>query len=276
MIADQLPARIGAPFVVVTGGKGGVGKTTLATNLGVRLARRGGRVLVADLDLGLANVNVLLGLSPQHTLEDALGGRCSARDCVVAGPGGVHVLPAGSGTAAMGRPDEERRRWILSALDELSEDYDVIVGDGAAGIGPDALGFATLAELVLVVTNPDPAALTDAYGLIKALDTFSQEEATEVPTPELFLNQVAGIHEAERVARSLRGVCENYLARSPRMAGWMPRTGGVALAGRRQRPFADASRSSLELSCLDGLVARIERRFSLREAPLKAQAQGVR
>ena len=97
------PARLAAPFVLVTGGKGGVGKSTLAANLGVQLAREGRRVLVVDLDLGLANLNVLLGLGSGPTVEDALEGDAAFTDCVRRGPGGVDVLVAGSGNERMGK-----------------------------------------------------------------------------------------------------------------------------------------------------------------------------
>lgn len=248
-----------APFVLLTGGKGGVGKTTVATNLAIQLRLSGLRVLLVDLDLGLANVNVMLRLSPERTLEDALAGRANFSDCVVRGPAGLHVLPAGSGTAAMGRPDRARRRALLEAITELSHDYDLVLGDSAAGIGHDVLSFATSADRVIVVTTPQPAAMTDAYGLIKALDTWAVEEGGEVPTPELFVNQTGDVIEAERTAERLRSVCERFLARSPRFAGWMPWAAGVADGVARQVPFAVADGKSLEARCLRQLCGRVAR-----------------
>ena len=163
---------IETPFVLVTGGKGGVGKTTVAANLGVEMAGAGKRVLIVDLDLGLANLNVLLGLDAPRTIEDALSGIAEAADCVVEGPGGVHVLAASSGTERMGRLTEDHRERIVELIAQVAADYDVVIGDSAAGIGPDVMDFASIADRVLVVTTPELAALTDAYGLIKALDQF--------------------------------------------------------------------------------------------------------
>ena len=261
-------ARWSAPFVLVTGGKGGVGKTTASANLGVHLARSGVRVLLADLDLGLANLNVMLRLAPRRNVEDALAGRCRLADCVVTGPGGVHVLPASSGSAEMARPDEERRRCLLAEIGELASDYDLVLGDSAAGIGPDVLAFAVAADVVLVVTTNDPTALTDAYGVIKALDAHACEKEVEVPTPELFVNMVSGVDEAEAAAARLRAVCERFLARSPRMAGWLPRTPAVRAACFEQRPFvvgaSDCSRHSLENHCLRRLAGRLERLLGAR------------
>jgi len=259
-----------APFVLFTGGKGGVGKTACAANLGVHMAREKQRVLLVDLDLGLANLNVLLRLTARHNLEDALAGRVRFADCVVRGPEGVHVLPAGSGTAAMARDDAERRRLLLEGVAELAADYDFVIGDSAAGIGPDVLAFAACADLLLVVTTPDPTALTDAYGLVKALDAHALEGDLEVPTPELFVNLVDGVDEARETAAKLRAVCERFLARSPRMAGWLPRSRVIRAACGRQRPFSVGDRNSLEYGCVRRLSERVVRQFPGRREALSA------
>ena len=253
------PTRLAAPFLLFTGGKGGVGKTTLTADLGVLMAGQGRRVLLADLDLGLANLDVILRLRSTRTVEDALAGRAAFEDCVVRGPSGVHVLPAGSGSAEMGWPDERRRRRLLAGLARLAPDYDVVIGDSAAGIGHDVLGFAAAADHVFVVTSPAAAALTDAYGLIKALDAWARERELEVPTPELVLNQVVGIEEAEATAGRLRGVCERFLCRRPRTAGWLPDSqaaGGLVETSHRK---STNGYKSLYHNCLCRLAARVSR-----------------
>ena len=260
--------RMPAPFVLFTGGKGGVGKTACAANLGVHMAREGKRVLLVDLDLGLANLNVLLRLTPQRNLEDALAGAASLAECVVRGPEGVHVLPAGSGTGAMARENEDRRGRLLAGLAELAEDYDYVIADSAAGIGPDVLTFAACADLVLIVTTPEPTALTDAYGLVKALDAHALEGDVEVPTPDLFINLVDGIDEARDTARKLRLVCERFLARSPRMAGWLPRSRVVRAACGRQQVFSTDERNPLEYNCVRRLYERVSRQFPERQPAL--------
>jgi flagellar biosynthesis protein FlhG len=260
------------PFVLVTGGKGGVGKTTIAANLGVELSRAGRKVLLVDLDLGLGNLHVALRLSPRAGVEDALLGTRRLADCVITGPGGVHLLPAGSGNPLMAEADATRRSALRDLLWELSAGYDLVVGDSAAGIGPDVLAFATCADHVLAVTTPDPAALTDAYGLIKALDCSARDSGTELPTPELVLNLVSGVDEAQDLARKLRGVCERFLSRAPQMAGWLPRAGAIEACALAQRPFVLEARNSLETNNLRQLSQRVLKRFG----SLKAQAAGGR
>jgi flagellar biosynthesis protein FlhG len=248
-----------APIVLVTGGKGGVGKTLLASNLGIELARRGRRVLLADLDLGLANLDVSLRLAPRRNVEDALRGRCTFKECVVPGPHGVDLLPASSGTIAMARLEREERERLLRGLTELARDYEILLADGAAGIGPDVLAFAAAADHVLLVTTPDAAALTDAYGLLKALHVFGEETGREVATPELVVNQAGDLGEAERTLARLRAVCERFLARSPQSAGWLPAAIEIARSARTREPFALGGGESLAHGCLRQLASRLER-----------------
>ena len=250
-----------APFVLISGGKGGVGKTMLAVNLAVQLASEGQRVLLVDLDLGLADAHVLLSLAPQITLAAALAGRRPMRDCVVRAPGGFDLLAAESGAHELARDDEGRRVRLLGALAELSCEYDIVLGDSAAGIGSDVLGFAAAADRVLLVTTPDPTAIADAYGMIKALDAYSAARGIDLPTPELVLNQVDGADQADGLATRLRGVCERFLVRSPRLAGWLPRSASVVASIASQRPFALDRPLSLENHCLRRLSSRVQRWF---------------
>jgi len=266
-----------APFVFVTGGKGGVGKTLVAANLALELARRGKRVLLADLDLALSNLNVLLRLPGTRSLEPFLARRASLEECLVKSGTGVDVLPGASGARELAVLPHADRERLLEGLAQLARSYDLVIADGSAGIGPDVLSFATAADHVLLVTTPEPTALTDAYGLVKALHAHGEAGEHEVPTPELIVNLAAGIEEAESSATRLRGVCERFLARSPKLAGWLPRSLAVARSVERQQPFALAGGPAdleLPLSCLRQLAARVERLCPGSAAPRGAQAGG--
>ncbi len=260
------------PIVLVTGGKGGVGKTTLAANTAFALARKGRRVLLVDLDLGLADTHVLLRITPPRTLEDALMGRCELTDCIVRTEAGLDVLAASSGSPHMGQLGDALRARLCTGLRDLARDYDLVVADGAAGIGPDVLAFCELADHVLVVTTPEPMAITDAYGLIKALHTHGETQQRDVATPELVVNRASGLEEAESTAAKLRLVCERFLSRSPRNAGWMPASGAVEIAARFQRPFALDPRPTLAHTCLDALAARLSRLGAVPEKSSRASS----
>ena len=255
-------ANAAAPFLFVTGGKGGVGKSIVAANLALELARRGKRVLLADLDLALSNLNVLLRLPGTRSLEPFLQHRADLDDCLVRTGHGADVLPAGSGARELAVLPEEERLRLVDGLSRLSRNYDLVIADGAAGIGPDVLSFAAAADHVLLVTTPEPTALTDAYGLVKALHAHGEAGEREVPTPELLVNLASGIEEVQSTLTRLRGVCERFLARSPQLAGWLPRSSAVARSVERQQPFAlvqGAPELELPLSCLRQLGARVER-----------------
>jgi flagellar biosynthesis protein FlhG len=242
----------------VTGGKGGVGKSTVTVNLAVELSRRGRRVLLCDLDLGLANVDVMLRVPTSHTLVDAITGRCELADCVSTGPCGLHLVAGGSGEPGWGDADRSRREQILEGLRALGADYDVILCDGAAGIGGDVLGLAVAADRVLLVTTPDASALTDAYGLLKALDAYALDEDLEVPTPDLVVNLAASREDAQAASHKLRRVSERFLCRSPRRVGWIPDSSDVRHAASIQSAFVESSAEGLAARCVGEVASLLD------------------
>jgi flagellar biosynthesis protein FlhG len=255
---------LGVPLVFVTGGKGGVGKSSLALNLALELGKRGRRVLLVDLDLGLGNLAVMLKLSVRRSVEDFLEGTAPVGDCLTslstgsAGPGCVDLFAGAAGSGELARPDSARRARLFDGLREAARAYDVVLADGAAGIGPDVLAFAGAADLVLAVATPEPASVTDVYGILKALDTWSREQGVEVPTPGLVFNRVSGPSEANALLARLGSVTRRFLSRNPRLVGWIPESRSVREAVLAQRPFVQSEPRALAAQCVARLAARLE------------------
>jgi flagellar biosynthesis protein FlhG len=160
------PVRV----LAVASGKGGVGKTNVSVNLAVSLAHMGRKVLVFDADLGLANVDVMLGLHPQYNLSHVLSGERSLEEILVEGPAGVRIIPASSGIQRMAELSPAEHAGMIRAFSELSSEVDVLLVDTAAGISDSVVSFSKAAQEVIVVVCDEPASITDAYALIKLLN----------------------------------------------------------------------------------------------------------
>lgn len=192
--------------VAVSSGKGGVGKTSLTVNLAVALAADGKKVLVCDGDLGLANVDITLGLKPQFDLHHVLSGEKTLEQIVIQGPEGVGVIPAASGISKMLELSQAERLEMGLAFAELSRQYDVVLLDTAAGIGQDVLSFLSGAQHVIVVVCDEPTSLTDAYALIKV-------SATErrVSRFQIVANKVKGAGHGLQVYKKLLHATDQFL-----------------------------------------------------------------
>jgi flagellar biosynthesis protein FlhG len=227
-----LAQRGGPPLVAVAGAKGGVGKTLLAVNLAVLLARAGHRTLLVDLDPGCGDVDVHLRLAPAFTLEDALDGACAPCQALVAGPVGLSVLAGRSGSARLAAGDPELLARVLGVVGLAARGFDVVVADTGAGIGPAVLAVAGRADLLLGVATPDPAAVTDAYALCKRLSLQQR------PLPRLVVNAVRSRDEAMRTAGRLASVCRRFLAAECALLGWVRSDAQFARSVALQEPLA--------------------------------------
>jgi len=220
-------------MIAIASGKGGVGKTWLAITLSQALAQTGRRVLLFDGDLGLANVDVQLGLEPVRDLGAVVAGRCALADAVQSyPPGGFDLIPGRSGSGRLAGLDRRRLEPLLEQLTALARAYDVVLLDLAAGVDPGVRRLLELADRRLVLTTDEPTALTDAYALLKVA-----HDGT--PAAELLsVVNLAPSHDAGRtVHRGLQRVCQRFLGFEPGLAGIVRRDPKVPDAIRHQVPL---------------------------------------
>ena len=203
MPVKTAPTRI----ISITSGKGGVGKTNIVANIGYQLSRSGNRVLILDADLGLGNLDILLGLAPRYNLSHVLSGEKLLQDIVVEGPGKMAILPAASGIQELTQLSREQKMRVLSALDHLLEGVDILLIDSAAGISANVMDFSVTAQEIMVVVTPEPTSITDAYALMKVLSTRYAEK-----TCRLIVNQVSSEQEGREIFRQLNLVAQKFLA----------------------------------------------------------------
>jgi flagellar biosynthesis protein FlhG len=192
--------------ITITSGKGGVGKTNIVANLGFTLCRFGKKVLILDADLGLGNLDVLLGLAPEYNLSHVIRGEKKLSEIVVPGPGRLQILPAASGIQEMTALTAEERHRVFSQLEEFLFNFDILLIDTAAGISANVLYFNINADEIVVVATPEPTAITDAYALMKVL---SVKYGTD--HFKLVVNSAADEQEADEVFRQLNLVADRFL-----------------------------------------------------------------
>ncbi len=220
--------------VAITGGKGGVGKTNVTVNLGLALAHMDRRVTLLDADLGLANVDVLLGLKPKHTLKDVLDATCSMRDVVVQGPDKLKIVPAASGLQEMVKLGPREHAGLISAFSEIAHNMDVLLIDTAAGISDEVVNFLCAAQEVLVVVCNEPTSVTDAYALIKILN-----QQYGIHRARIVANMVRNEEDGETVFNKLVNVADRFLDMTLMYAGCVPYDDQLRRAVQKQRCVLD-------------------------------------
>jgi flagellar biosynthesis protein FlhG len=244
----------------VTGGKGGVGKSTLAINLAVAYARRGSRTLALDGDLGMADLNLLLGLAPARSLLDVLGG--GAIEEVLIAAHGIHLLPALNGSYRLANLDSQARAKLFTAIGALSERFDTLVVDTAAGIGESTVALAGAAADVVVVATPEPLSLADAYACLKVLAT-RQGLSRALVLP----NAVRSPTEGEEVLAKLSALVSRFLGISIVPLPAVPQDPNCSLAAAAGVPLLLHSPDSPASRAIRRVAQRIDALAQSHERP---------
>jgi flagellar biosynthesis protein FlhG len=248
VIRGQNRARV----IAVTSGKGGVGKTSTSVNLGIALAAHDKRVIILDADLGLANVEVLLGLNSLYNLQHVIDGEKSIMEILVKGPGGIEIVPGSSGLAKMADLNASQRQNILNGLRELQDEADFIIIDTMAGIGQNVTSFVAAADEILLVTTPEPSALIDAYAMVKTV--FARRENAVF---RLMINMVANQQQAFAVMTHLSRVVQQYLGKSLLYVGYIVRDPHVSQGVMQTHPFLLRFPDSPASKCVEDLAVRL-------------------
>ncbi|MFO7716043.1 MinD/ParA family protein [Desulfosarcina sp.] len=249
MLRNEATQPAHARVIAITSGKGGVGKTNIVANLGYALCKSGQRVLIFDADLGLGNLDVLLGLTPQYNLSHVIEGRKNLSEIIISGPGNLKILPASSGIQELTRLTPLQKMDIFHELNALLSSYDIVLIDTAAGISSNVLYFNASANEIMVVVTPDPTSITDAYALMKILSVKYQEKHFR-----LIVNQAKNAREADDVSRQLCLVANRFLDISIEYFGSVLADENVKIGVRKQKvvsemaPMSQASRNFAELA----------------------------
>lgn len=240
--------------LAITSGKGGVGKSNIAVNLSVCLALRGIRATLVDVDMGLANVDLLMNIQPRYTLSHVVSGERTLDDISIKGPGGVRFIPGASGIGEMADLSEFERRHLIGQLENLEDSADIIVLDCGAGIGRSVMSFAMAADQVIVVTTPQPTALTDAYATIKSLHRNGCTSRIG-----LLVNMAASRLEAKEVFERVASVARRFLKCSLADRGYLLHDTSVELAVRERCPFVIRYPRSNATACIAAVATDVSK-----------------
>lgn len=249
-ISDKRKTRI----ITVSSGKGGVGKTNIAVNMGIAFAQMGKKVIVMDADLGLANVNVCLGIIPKYNLFQLIKKQKTMRDIIIDTNFGIQIVAGASGFSKIANLTEEERTSFIKELDTLSY-ADVLIIDTGAGVSQNVLSFIVASDETIIVTTPEPTAITDAYGIIKII-------ATEINNPhlelKLIVNRVNSIVEGRKVAERVISIAGQFLNIKVDNLGMIYEDMIVPQGVRKQTPFLILDPNSKASISLKHIVATLE------------------
>jgi flagellar biosynthesis protein FlhG len=242
-------------IIAVASGKGGVGKTNLSINIALAYARLGKKVIVMDADLGLANVNVVLGIIPKYNLYHLIRKQKNLQEILLDTSYGIQIIAGASGFSKIANLSDEEREHFIEELSGLSE-ADVIVIDTSAGVSHNVLDFIAAADEALIVTTPEPTAITDAYGIIKII-------ATEIDNMnlglKLIVNRVKSVTEGKKVSERVISIAGQFLNLKVDYLGYVYDDPVVSSSVLKQKPFMVVDPNSKAAICVKHIVGRLEK-----------------
>ena len=218
--------------LAISGGKGGIGKTLTTANLGLCMARMGMRTLLIDGDFGLANLDVILNLRPRYTLDDVLCGERHLKEIIMTGPEGVRVIPSSSGVMKVSELDNIQKLVLLDQVEELNEEFDVVIIDTPAGVSKNVQYWTTSSSEVIMVVTPEPTSLADCYASIKILSQTTNETSFK-----LIVNMALNEIEAKKVFEKISLLAEEYLSVRIEYLGCIPMDDSVKNSVRERVPY---------------------------------------
>ena len=242
-------------IIAISSGKGGVGKTNLSINIALAYANLGKKVIVLDADLGLANVNVILGIIPKFNLYHLIRKQKSIREIILDTGYGIQIVAGASGFSKIANLSDEEREVFIEELSELSS-ADVIIVDTSAGVSNNVLDFIAAADDAIIITTPEPTAITDAYGIVKII-------ATEIDYLNLGLklvvNRVKSVTQAKKVAERVISIAGQFLNLKIDYLGYVYEDQAVGQAVLRQKPFFLVDPKCKASICVRHIVSRLEK-----------------
>lgn len=254
LVLEKGPITKSSKIIAVTSGKGGVGKTSLSANLAIALKQTGASVTLLDADLGLANVNIIFGIIPKYNLYHVIKGKRNLRDIVINIPEGIKIIAGASGFHQLANLDVKQRNDFINGFDELDDD-DYIIIDTGAGISQNVLSFVMASDEVIVVTTPEPTAITDAYGIIKAIAAQAYDKSVKI-----IVNRVQSVSEGKRVAERVISIASQFLNLKVESLGFVFDDDTVAKSIRAQRPFIISFPKSKASGCVSMIADKLTNR----------------
>jgi len=251
----SVPGEKKTRIIAVASGKGGVGKTNLSINMALAYARLGKKVIVLDADLGLANVNVILGVIPKYNLYHVIKKQKTIKDIILDTEYGIQIVAGASGFSRIANLTDEERSSFIHDMSELSS-ADIIIIDTSAGVSQNVLAFVEAADEAIIVTTPEPTAITDAYGIIKIISTEIDDLDLGL---KLVVNRASSVLEAKKVSQRVINITGQFLNIKVDYLGFVFDDPGVSLAVKKQEPFLISDPRGKAAGCVQTMVNRLER-----------------